>query len=72
MAHFEAPIGRTKVYEETFKSPYGRATEEEAKKVLAAIRDSHPALYGWKELRSGIEQKSDGLFYAWRHHAQYR
>ena len=77
MAHFEAPIGRTKVYEETFKSPHGRPTIGEAEQVLNAIREAHPASSGWVELGSGIEQRSvensqTVLFYAWRKHAKYR
>ena len=71
MAHIEAPIGKTKVYGETFKSPFGKDTESQAEKVLDIIRECHPASSGWVEEAAGIE-KRDGKYYAWRKHAQYR
>lgn len=54
-------------FEETFKSPFGKATKEEALKVLDAIRDAHPASSGWEELYGDVEQ-INGLWFAVRKH----
>lgn len=63
--------GKTLKFEEEFRSPFVRPTKESAQEVLDAIRESHPAIYGWVELDSRIE-KVPGGYVAVRHHAQYR
>lgn len=63
--------GKTLVFEEEFRSPFVRPTEEAAKLVLEEIRNCHPAIYGWVELDARIE-RCNGGFVAVRHHAQYR
>ena len=64
--------GRKKVYEETFKSPFGKDTKEEALKVLKAIREVHDSAHGWLELAGYAEKHEDNKWYAVRYHAQYK
>lgn len=63
---------KTKVYEEKFVSPFEKDTVGGAERVLAAIREAHPASSGWAEIESGIEPLPNGKFRAWRRHAKYR
>ena len=63
--------GKEKKFEETFRSPFVKPTEEAARKVLDAIREAHPAYYGWIEFEAYIEKVPEG-YRAVRHHAQYR
>jgi len=63
--------GKELKYEETFRSPFARPTEESARKVLDSIRESHNSANGWIEIDSYIEKTSNG-FVAVRHHAQYK
>lgn len=56
------------VYEETFVSPFERDTEDEARKVLDAIRAAHPASSGWEEEYGIIERLSNGKYRAVRKH----
>ena len=63
--------GKTLAYEETFRSPFVRPTEESARRVLDEIRSCHSSAYGWLELDARIEP-NDGGFVAVRHHAQYK
>ena len=55
-------------FRETFCSPFGKDSKEGAERVLDAIRKSHPASSGWKEINSYTEQHSDGKWYAVRIH----
>ena len=64
--------GKKLVYEETFKSPFGKETREEALKVLQSIREVHDSAHGWLELAGHAEKHADGKWYAVRHHAQYK
>ena len=56
------------VFIETFRSPFGKRTSNEAWRVLDQIRESHPESKGWHELDAGVELRSNGLWYAWRKH----
>lgn len=67
-----AAMGREKVYEETFKSPFERDTQADALKVLDAIRAAHPTSCGWVELDGYAEQLPNGKWRAVRKHAQYK
>jgi len=62
--------GKNLIYEEVFRSPFARATEDEARKVLEDIRSYHPASSGWVEIESNIDKTSEG-YVAWRKHAKY-
>ena len=62
--------GKRKTFEEIFQSPFYKATESEAEKVLNSIRESHPQSSGWVELEGYVEHTSQG-FRAVRHHAKY-
>ena len=59
------------VYREVFVSPFEKDTEGEALKVLQSIRESHPAICGWKEIRGFVEQLPNGKYRAVREHAKY-
>ncbi len=63
--------GKKLNFEETFRSPVARPTEESARKVLDSIRAEHNSAYGWVELDARIEKTPTG-FVAVRHHAQYK
>lgn len=63
--------GKKLVFEEEFRSPFVRPTEESAQQVLDAIRNAHRAIYGWVELDARIERCADG-YVAVRHHARYK
>lgn len=58
---------RTGYFEETFVSPFLKPTEDEALKVLDAIRDAHPASVGWVEIK-GFVEKRKGMWRAIRVH----
>ncbi|MBR3163304.1 MAG: hypothetical protein IKF17_04325 [Clostridia bacterium] len=60
------------VFMETFRSPFGKDTPEQAEKVLSIIRENHPASKGWRELDAGVELHDDGKWYAWRKHEHFR
>ena len=60
------------VYQETFRSPFEKNSEQEALKVLQAIRDAHPASAGWIEIKGEIEELPNGRYRAVREHALYR
>ena len=63
--------GKRLNYEEIFRSPFPRPTEDSAREVLESIRSQHSSIYWWVELEARIERTSDG-FVAVRHHAQYK
>ncbi len=62
---------KEEVYRETFFSPFEKDTEEDAFKVLQAIRESHSEIYGWKEIRGFVEKLPNGKYRAVREHAKY-
>lgn len=64
--------GHSKGYEEVFINSGGEPTEELAQNHLVAIIVNHPRKLGWYSQNEGIFQDSDGLWYAFRHQAQYR
>lgn len=55
-------------YVETFQSPFGKPTREDALRVLEDIRNVHDAVHGWKEIFGYAEQREDDLWYAVRKH----
>lgn len=63
---------KTKVFEETFISPFHNPTKGDALKVLDSIRSSHPESSGWVEIDGFVEKLPDGSWRAVRRHAQYR
>lgn len=63
--------GKKLRFEETFRSPYARATMESAKEVLKSVRDEHDSAHGWIELEARIDRTPQG-FVAVRHHALYK
>lgn len=64
--------GRSKGYEEVFINSGGEATAELAQSHLVAILMAHPRKLGWYSQNEGVFQDEDGLWYAFRHQAQYR
>lgn len=64
--------GHSKGYEEVFINSGGEPTEELAQNHLVAIIVNHPRKLGWYSQNEGVFQDSDGLWYAYRHQAQYR
>lgn len=72
MAYAEENLGgKTKVYEETFRSPFEKETESEALRTLNDIRAAHPASYGWVEFEGYVEKLPNGKWRAVRYHAKY-
>lgn len=65
--------GMLKRAEETFITPNGQPTAQEALKQLAKIQEEHPEAYGWRTLpdHEGVFQDEDGMWYSFRHHARY-
>ena len=59
------------VFMETLRFPAGRETMEDAIKDLEEIRNNHPESYNWREIDAGVEQRSDGRWYAWRKHEHF-
>ena len=59
--------------EKTFITPDGLTTEEEAKIKLEEIKDLYHEVFGWRVLpgHEGVFKDDDGLWYAFRHQAQY-
>lgn len=64
--------GKTKVFEETFRSPFEKETEGEALRTLSDIRAAHPLSSGWVEFSGYAEHLPNGKWRAVRHHAQYK
>ncbi len=66
--------GHSKGYEEVFINSGGEPTEELAQSQLVAILMAHPRKLGWysQNGHEGVFQDEDGLWYAFRHQAQYR
>jgi len=64
--------GKTKVFEEIFRSPFEQETESDALKVLQSIRECHDEANGWVEIIARAEQLPNGKWRAFRHHAKYR
>lgn len=62
---------KTKVFEETFISPFLKDTQGDALKVLDEICNQHNSSYGWIEFSGYTEQLSNGKWRAVRHHAKY-
>ncbi|MBO4293129.1 MAG: hypothetical protein J5881_01905 [Clostridia bacterium] len=60
------------VYREVFVSPFEKKTENEALKVLQAIREVHSEEHGWKEIRGFVEKLPNGKYRAVREHAQFK
>lgn len=76
---YTSPLPKTingceKGYEEVFITSGGEATAELAKSHLVAILMAHPRKLGWysQNGHEGVFQDDDGLWYAFRHQAQYR
>lgn len=74
---YTSPLPKTingceKRYEEVFINSGGEATAELAQSHLVAILMAHPRKLGWYSQNEGVFQDSDGLWYAFRHQAQYR
>lgn len=63
--------GKTKVFEETFISPFEKNSESEALMVLDEIRKSHNSNSGWEEFKGYAKQLANGKWIAVRHHAKY-
>lgn len=63
--------GKTKIFEETFVSPFEKNTQGDALRVLDAIRAAHPASSGWVEENGFAEQLPNGKWRAVRKHAKY-
>lgn len=66
--------GKSKSYEEIFINPGGEVTAELAQNHLVAILMAHPRKLGWysQNGHEGVFQDEDGLWYAFRHQAQYK
>lgn len=64
--------GKTKTFEEVFRSPFEKDSQEEALQVLQEIREAHPSTSGWVEVTGYIEPLPNGKWRAVRHHAQYK
>ena len=66
--------GCKKGYEEVFINSGGEATAELAQNHLVAILMAHPKKLGWYSQKGheGVFQDTDGLWYAFRHQAQYK
>ena len=62
------------VYEQVFINSGGEPTPALAKNHLYGIQEQHPRRLGWVcEIgHEGVFQDTDGLWYAFRHHAKYR
>lgn len=65
--------GKRKVFEEVFVNSGGEVTPQLAEYHLSKIRKCHPESSGWytEPGHEGVCKGDDGLFYAYRHHAQY-
>ena len=64
--------GKLKTFEEIFRSPFEKDTESDALRTLNAIREAHPATFGWVEFEGYAEKLPNGKWRAVRHHAQYK
>lgn len=66
--------GKHKVFEEVFVNNGGEKSPATAAYHLVQIREGHPESSGWhtEEGHEGIFKDTDGLYYAYRHHAQYK
>lgn len=64
-------LGKTKVFEEKFVSPFEKENQSDALRVLDAIRAEHPASKGWVEEEGFAEQLPNGKWRAVRKHAKY-
>lgn len=64
--------GKSKIFEETFRSPFEKETEGEALRTLNDIRAAHPSSYGWVEISGYAERLPNGMWRAVRHHAKYK
>lgn len=62
---------RREVYREVFVSPFERDTEEDALKVLQAIRENYSTMYGGEEIKGFVEKLPNGKYHAVREHAKY-
>ena len=66
--------GKMKHYEEVFINPGGEKTHEEAEWHLKSSQQQHPESSGWYcpcGHEGVFKDEQDGLWYAYRHHAQY-
>lgn len=65
--------GKIKVYEEVFVNNGGEKSPGLAAYHLACVQNEHDEARGWytEPGHEGIFKDSDGLWYAFRHHAQY-
>lgn len=69
----ETYMGKRKVFEETFCSPFLSRSKEGAERVLGQIRLAHPESKGWVEIDGYVEQLLlTNEWRAIRHHAQYK
>ena len=59
------------IFRETFISPFEKNTKGEAYRILEAIRDAHPANYGWVEIHGFVEQLPNGKWRAVRVHEKH-
>ena len=62
----------TNVYRETFVSPFHKDTENEAYRVLEAIREGHPESSGWVEIKGYVERLPSGQYRAVRVHEHHK
>ena len=65
-------MAKEAVYREIFRSPFQKDSEQEALRVLQAIRAAHPLSSGWTEIRGYIEQLPNGKFRAVREHVHVK
>lgn len=66
--------GKLKQYEEVFINSGGEKSSEKAQKHLEDIQKQHPESSGWYcpcGHEGVFKDEKDGLWYAYRHHAQY-
>ena len=66
--------GLRKTYEQVFINSGGEVTPELAQKHLLDIQEQHDKKNGWvcDIGHEGVFKDTDGLWYAYRHHAQYK
>lgn len=63
---------KTRVFGETFESPFEKESESDALIVLDAIRAAHPEKDGWVETKGYAEQLPNGKWRAVRVHEKFR
>ena len=66
--------GKCKAYEEVYINNGGEKSPGLAAHHLVCIQEGHDEDHGWytEPGHEGVFKDDDGLWYAFRHHAQYR